>query len=250
MSHTIAARTNTNNYFLESFKNDLIRIKRYVYKPVKIDIVEIDMKQKKGFDHINNGICEIEEKKEMKQKLSKSSKNDNANEIIDYLNLKASKKFKQTNANFKFINARLKEGYSVDDLKAVIDLKCEDWLLDDKMKEYLRPETLFNATKFESYIQKVGDFSSNSKTSKDDIEMSKFRIKYILNSFLNEKYAFLDNGTHYEGFLKFIYLRGESVVFEYEIDYDNILPITYDIGVLTDEIRFKKLQNVLLKAKR
>ena len=72
-------------------------------------------------------------------------------EIIDYLNKVAGKKYKKgiqkTNA---LINARLKEGFTIDDFKTVIDKKTKDWKGGD-FEIYLRPETLFG-TKFESYL--------------------------------------------------------------------------------------------------
>jgi uncharacterized phage protein (TIGR02220 family) len=72
-------------------------------------------------------------------------------EVIEYLNLKAGKKFDSNGANAKFVSARLKDGATVDECKAVIDMKVQEWLDDPKMSLYLRPETLFNATKFEGY---------------------------------------------------------------------------------------------------
>ena len=72
-------------------------------------------------------------------------------EIIDYLNKVAGKKYKKgiqkTNA---LIKARLKEGFTIDDFKTVIDKKTKDWKGGD-FEIYLRPETLFG-TKFESYL--------------------------------------------------------------------------------------------------
>lgn len=70
--------------------------------------------------------------------------------IIDYLNNKAGTHFKPVESNLKFIKARLKD-YSEEDIKAVIDKKVADWKGTD-MQKYIRPETLFNATKFESYL--------------------------------------------------------------------------------------------------
>ena len=78
-------------------------------------------------------------------------------EIVQYLNQKTNKNFKHTSkVTRRHIRARLAEGFTVSDFKQVIDNKCNDWLRDQKMKEYLRPETLFG-TKFESYL--------NSKTT-------------------------------------------------------------------------------------
>ena len=72
--------------------------------------------------------------------------------IVSYLNEKAGTKFKHTTAKTKTaIKARLSEGFTVDDFKTVIDKKCAEWIGDDKMEKYLRPETLFG-TKFEGYL--------------------------------------------------------------------------------------------------
>jgi phage replication O-like protein O len=77
-------------------------------------------------------------------------------EVISYLNEKANKGFKNTAANFKYINARIKDGHSVDDLKAVIDHKSVEWGSNPKMIAYLRPQTLFGANNFEGYLSVVG----------------------------------------------------------------------------------------------
>jgi len=77
---------------------------------------------------------------------------DDAKIIIEYLNLKAGTKYRFVDSSLKFVIARLIEGSTVDECKLVIDRKCSDWLSDVKMKQYLRPETLFNASKFASYI--------------------------------------------------------------------------------------------------
>jgi phage replication O-like protein O len=72
-------------------------------------------------------------------------------EILDYLNEKAGKKFRPVKANLDFIKARLNE-YSVDDLKLVVDVKVKQWLTDEKMNQFLRPSTLFNATNCAQYV--------------------------------------------------------------------------------------------------
>lgn len=78
--------------------------------------------------------------------------------IISYLNQKAKTGYKSTTTKTKkAIHARIEEGFSVDDFKTVIDKKCAEWIGDDKMEKYLRPETLFG-TKFEGYL--------NAKVSK------------------------------------------------------------------------------------
>lgn len=85
-------------------------------------------------------------------------------EIIKYLNEKANKEYRHSSkANARLIDARLKEGYSVDDFKKVIDTKTAEWKGTD-MEQYLRPETLFSASKFEGYLNQ----RTIKKTSKND----------------------------------------------------------------------------------
>ncbi|MDV6379252.1 conserved phage C-terminal domain-containing protein [Sporosarcina sp. GW1-11] len=76
--------------------------------------------------------------------------------VIDYLNQQTNKQFKaNAAATKKSINARLTEGYTVDDFKRVIDLKVSQWQNDPKFRSYLRPSTLFNPTNFENYLNEV-----------------------------------------------------------------------------------------------
>lgn len=86
-------------------------------------------------------------------------------EVVDYLNKKTDKNFKSTTSKTKsLINARRKEGYSLDDFKKVIDTKTKQWKKDVNMNKFLRPETLFG-NKFESYLQEY-----NPNSSSDDVD--------------------------------------------------------------------------------
>lgn len=72
-------------------------------------------------------------------------------EIIGYLNEKTKSNFKYSNCSaIKHINARIEEGYTIDDFKIVIDKKCIEWNNTD-FEKFLRPQTLFG-TKFDSYL--------------------------------------------------------------------------------------------------
>ncbi len=71
--------------------------------------------------------------------------------VIDYLNERTGKSYRPVKANLRLICGRLKEGYTVDDMRRVIDLKTEAWGNDGKMREYLRPATLFGALNFAQY---------------------------------------------------------------------------------------------------
>ena len=77
-------------------------------------------------------------------------------QIIDYLNERTQSHFSPKTAETrKSINARLKEGYTVDDFKKVIDAKVKDWGDNPEMREYLRPQTLFRPSNFESYLNEA-----------------------------------------------------------------------------------------------
>lgn len=77
-------------------------------------------------------------------------------QIVDYLNEKTNSKYRHTTAKTKdLIKARWNEGFRLGEFKSVIDTKAAEWLNNNKMSKFLRPETLFG-TKFESYLnQKV-----------------------------------------------------------------------------------------------
>ena len=76
-------------------------------------------------------------------------------DIVEYLNKKANKNYKHnSDKTRRFIDARLNEGFTLEDFKKVIDNKCRSWLNDERMNQYLRPETLFG-TKFESYLNET-----------------------------------------------------------------------------------------------
>ena len=73
-------------------------------------------------------------------------------ECLLYLNTVSGKSFKvTTESNRKFVRARINEDYTMDDFKRVIDNQWLKWK-DTDMVEYMRPSTLFNAEKFQSYI--------------------------------------------------------------------------------------------------
>lgn len=77
---------------------------------------------------------------------------DPTEEVVNHLNQRAGTQYKATTANTrKLVKARLKEGFTVEDIKLVIDKKCAEWLNNRDMAQYLRPETLFGP-KFESYL--------------------------------------------------------------------------------------------------
>jgi uncharacterized phage protein (TIGR02220 family) len=101
-------------------------------------------------------------------KSEKASITKHAIEVLNFLNEKTERAYRPVDANLKLIIARLHSGATVMDCRQVIAKKTREWRGDGKMAEYLRPATLFNATKFEQYmgelvVPKEGDDSHDIK---------------------------------------------------------------------------------------
>lgn len=105
------------------------------------------------------------------QATSQPKEPDPTEEVVNHLNSRAGTNYKPTTANTrKFVKARLKEGFTVEDMKLVIDKKCADWGNNPKMSKFLRPDTLFG-NKFEGYLNerttqpRARDNSSNHQSA-------------------------------------------------------------------------------------
>ena len=68
-------------------------------------------------------------------------------DVLDHFNKVTGRQFQKP----KGLASILKAGYSVDDVKLVIEYQAKEWMGTD-MQKYLRPETLFRESKFEGYL--------------------------------------------------------------------------------------------------
>lgn len=76
-------------------------------------------------------------------------------EVILYLNENANTNYKHSNKTTQsMISARVEEGYKLEDFKTVIDNMVAKWK-GTEWEQYLRPQTLFQASKFENYLNFV-----------------------------------------------------------------------------------------------
>ena len=85
-----------------------------------------------------------------------------AAKAVDYLNARAGTKYRHTDGTLRLPIARVIEGATEADLIAVIDHKVAQAAKGDFDRKYLRPETLFNATKFASYIGQLAPATPSS----------------------------------------------------------------------------------------
>ena len=87
--------------------------------------------------------------------LGKIIKMNNYEEPIRYLNELTGRNFDWKNKSTqRLLNGRYNEGRTLEDIKEVIKFMCTKWV-GTKWEEFLRPSTLFNATRFENYINEV-----------------------------------------------------------------------------------------------
>lgn len=98
--------------------------------------------------------------------------------IISYLNRKCGTNYKSTtNSNKGFIQGRLNDGFTPEDFKTVIDNQYMKWFRDPEMRQYLRPATLFCASKFESYLNN-GNANVKSDVCKTEIKKDPIECMY------------------------------------------------------------------------
>ena len=104
--------------------------------------------------------------------------------LIGYLNEKAGTNYNVTKSVSKQIEGLVADGYSPDQMRTVIDRKCDEWLTDEKMRTYLRPSTLFGE-KFSEYLS--APISMKSERKQDEAKKRK-----SLEKELNDKRSCLD----------------------------------------------------------
>ena len=127
---------------------------------------QAENKQKTNEQQTNNK--QTTTNKEIKNKRNKESKNiytslpEDKNitaiveTVIQMLNVETDKKdgegfSPRAKKNVELISALIHEGYTLNDLKTVIEKKCDSWLTDPVMKSNLRPSVLFG-DKFDEYL--------------------------------------------------------------------------------------------------
>lgn len=131
---------------------------------VSVDMSVDSPKTVHGFCSIsisnNNNINNIDNLKDI----------DTIKNIINYLNNICNTRYRyNTESTKKKIKARLKEGFTEDDFKQVIDTKYAEWGNNPQMSQYLRPETLFG-TKFESYLNQNRTPEQKSEPKQGEIQ--------------------------------------------------------------------------------
>lgn len=118
-------------------------------------------------------------------------------EILDYLNKKTNREFRNVESNKKLIRARWNEGYKLDDFKVVIDNMVVNWSGKNfngvPAENYLQPKTLFS-NKFDSYLNQTQIKSTNSKVVKSAPNWSNQRFEKDEETMTAEEFEEYMNG--------------------------------------------------------
>lgn len=112
-------------------------------------------------DDVSNCAPDYVPKKPKKPKLTKHP--EEVKQIVAYFNRVCGTNYKhQSESTASMINARLNDGFTVDDFYKVIDKKYAEWNNDSYWCKYLRPQTLFRPSHFESYLNQRSTSSGES----------------------------------------------------------------------------------------
>jgi len=74
--------------------------------------------------------------------------------IIEYFNATLKRNLKQTKSNYGQIKARLAEGYTIDQMKILLDHVNAVWTIDPFWVKQIKPATIFSG-KFDGYLQEA-----------------------------------------------------------------------------------------------
>jgi uncharacterized phage protein (TIGR02220 family) len=121
--------------------------------------------------------------------------------ILDDLNKRLSLKkgFKgSAESTKKLIQARMSEGYSIEDFITVNQKKVNQWLDDPGMSKFLRPETLYG-NKFEGYLNEVTINQVNTIKQKPKYQTADERRIENNRQTFNMALEETENGTEFNG---------------------------------------------------
>ena len=97
-------------------------------------------------------------------------------DVLEHFNRVTGRKFQKP----KGLASILKAGYTVEDVKLVIEYQAKEWMGTD-MQKYLRPETLFRESKFEGYLnnamQRV-DLVEQAQKENEPMKTSEMPMEY------------------------------------------------------------------------
>jgi len=158
----------------------------YTTKIVKTKVTQVADNNNEKLSPTKSDKDPLDKNRIDKNRIEKNTKRILAREALDYLNHVSGKRFRPTDTNIKNILSRL-DDYEIGHVRFVIENKTREWKGGD-MEKYLRPETLFNKTKFEGYVNEPL-FDPASSRSRDGSASGSTRSKSLLDDLTDREWA-------------------------------------------------------------
>ena len=91
-----------------------------------------------------------------------------ANQLLDYLNRATAREGASRFKSYAGLRARLEDGATDDDIRLVVDFKSMQWANDEKMRQFIRPKTLFGPQNFPGYLSEANAWNAKGRPSLTD----------------------------------------------------------------------------------
>ena len=118
---------------------------------------------------------------------------DQAKQVLTHLNQVTSSRYQVSTTSMQNIRARIGEGYTVEELSLVVDYCNAKWSEDLTMSAYLRPQTLFQPTKFPGYLKSAKSWAKAARPPRVNGEWAR-EDGVFRSSFQNTDYSKIPNG--------------------------------------------------------
>lgn len=118
---------------------------------------------------------------------------DQAKQVLTHLNQVTSSRYQVSTTSLQNIRARIGEGYTVEELSLVVDYCNAKWSEDLTMSAYLRPQTLFQPTKFPGYLKSANSWAKAGRPPRVNGEWAR-EDGVFRSSFQNTDYSKVPEG--------------------------------------------------------
>jgi len=118
---------------------------------------------------------------------------DQAKQVLTHLNQVTSSRYQVSTTSLQNIRARIGEGFTVEELSLVVDYCNAKWSEDLTMSAYLRPQTLFQPTKFPGYLKSAKSWANAGRPPRVNGEWAR-EDGVFRSSFQNTDYSKIPNG--------------------------------------------------------
>ncbi|MGA4525623.1 conserved phage C-terminal domain-containing protein [Enterobacter ludwigii] len=118
---------------------------------------------------------------------------DQAKQVLVHLNQVTNSRYQICTTSLQNIRARIGEGFSVEELSLVVDYCNAKWSEDLTMSAYLRPQTLFQPSKFQGYLKSAKSWAKAGRPPRVNGEWAR-EDGIFKSTFQNTDYSKIPSG--------------------------------------------------------